>query len=78
MYIKLKYIRISLNIYQHKKIKKKKKKKEENNINYENIPNAYQVAVSNLHQSVIFKPKLPKLYSDTQAVICQWQLHNYT
>ena len=35
-------------------------KKEGNNINYENIPNAQQVAVSNLYQSVIFKPKLAK------------------
>ena len=34
-------------------------------------------AVSNLYQSVIFKPKLAKRYSNTQAVICQWKLHNY-
>ena len=35
------------------------------------------MAVSNLYQSVIFKPKLSKWYSDTQTVICQWKLHNY-
>ena len=31
----------------------------------------------NLYQSVIFIPKLAKWYSDTQTVICEWELHNY-
>ena len=36
------------------------KKGRNYHINYENTPNALQVAVSKLHQSVIFKPKLAK------------------
>ena len=39
-----------------RRIKKKKRK----HINYENTPNALQVAVFNLYHSVIFKPKLAK------------------
>ena len=60
MHIKLKYTQISLDIYQHISYRAQNQKKEENNINYENVPNAYQVTVSNLYQSVIFKPKLAK------------------
>ena len=40
VYIKLKYIRISLDIYRHISYHAQSQKKEENNINYENIPNA--------------------------------------
>ena len=36
------------------------KKGRNEHINYKNTPNAKQVAVSNLYQSVIFKPKLAK------------------
>ena len=37
--------------------------------------NKWQYLASN--QSVIFKPKLAKWYSDTRTVIFQWKLHNY-
>ena len=48
-----------------------KKGKKYQLINYENIPNAQQVAVSNLYQSVTIKAKLAKRYSDSQTVTCQ-------
>ena len=38
-------------------------------------PNKWQYLTCN--QSVIFKPKLAKWYSNTQIVICQWKLDNY-
>ena len=68
--IKLKYIWIYLHIYQHISYHLQNQiKKEENNIlTIKKKPNAKQMAVSNLYQSAIFKPKLEKWCSDTQAV----------
>ena len=75
--IKLKYIRISLDIYQHISYAQNQKK-EENNIStmktYQ-MPNKWQYLTC---IKVSFsKPKLAKWYSDTQTVICQWKLHSY-
>ena len=66
--IKLKYIRISLDIYQHISYDAESKKKGETNLS---TIKTHQMP--NLYQSVIFKLKLTKWYSDTQAAICQWK-----
>ena len=53
-------------------------KKKEINISTMKIwqtPNKWLYLTYN--KSVIFKPKLAKLYSDTQTAIYQWKLHNY-
>ena len=52
MYIKLKYIRISLDIYQHLSYhaqNQRKGKKYKKHINYESTLNAQQVVVCNLY-----------------------------
>ena len=51
-------------------------KKKEDEINISSMKTNQHVAVSNQYQTVIFKPKLAKWYSDTQTVIFQWNLHN--
>ena len=53
------------------------KKERNSHINYENPLKAKQMATSSMFQSVIFKLKLAKWYSDTETVICQLILGNY-
>ena len=74
--IKLKCIRISLDIYQHISYHAESKKEE---INISTMKN-HQMSNKWQHLTcikVIFRPKLAKWYSDTQTVICQWKLLNY-
>ena len=77
VYIKLKLIRIYLDTYQHISYQAGSKKERNEHINYQNTRNAKQGAVSNLCQSLIFKPNFPKWYNNTQTVICPWKLKNY-
>ena len=76
--MKLKYIRISLDIYQHISYQAESKQKEEIDIltmKTHQMPNKWQyvtcikVSISNQN--------LKKWYSDTQTVTCEWKLHNY-
>ena len=61
VYVKLKYIQISLDIYQHISYAHNQKKKEYSISTMKTHQMPYiQVAVFNLYQSVIFKLKLVK------------------